>query len=307
MKNSSHNRFHRRHTVVPACLLAGLFFAACKPSEDGVQDVEDRLDRRVELVGEPNFRDLGGYRTADGRTVKTGIVYRSGKLSKLTDEDVGKVGELGVRTVISFLAPNEVEHDGADRVPDGVMEVSLPIDPRAGLEGILEELIHARKSGDFSKIPVEVNPEIHRVLVSEAREAYAGLFRKIIEDEKRPIVFHCSHGVHRTGTAAAILLSALGVPWETVREDYLLSNEYRKEEVLKRVEQLRDLAAEAEGVEPEEVDTTNIEAFYVLEGGYIDASLDEILKEYGTMDDYLRKGLGLSGKEIEALRAALLD
>ena len=124
---------------------------------------------------------------------------------------------------------------------------------------------------------------------------------------RRPLVMHCSHGVHRTGTAAAILLSALGVPWETVREDYLLSNRYRKDEVEKRIAQLRQMASEKQDIPPEKVDMTNIMAFYILEGTYIDATYDEIMKQYGSMDAYLYNGLGLSRAEIQNLRDELLE
>jgi protein-tyrosine phosphatase len=113
--------------------------------------------------------------------------------------------------------------------------------------------------------------------------------------------------VHRTGTAAAILLATLGVPWETVRQDYLLSNEYRKEEIEKRLGQLRQLAAENQGIAPDQVDTTNMEAFYILQGSYIDATRDHIIKDYGSLDQYLHKGLGLSKAEIEHLRTELLE
>ena len=120
-------------------------------------------------------------------------------------------------------------------------------------------------------------------------------------------MFHCSGGIHRSGTAAAILLSALGVPWETVREDYLLSNDYREEETRHRLSQLREKAAETLGVPLEEVDTTNMDAFYVLEASYIDAALDEITKEYGSAESYVREGLGLSDEEIQRLRTELLE
>ena len=88
----------------------------------------------------------------------------------------------------------------------------------AELTGIVNE---ARITGDFSKVPADLNPEIHRLLVVEAKDYYAKLLREIIAVDSQPLVYHCSHGVHRTGTATAILLSALGVPWENVREDYL--------------------------------------------------------------------------------------
>jgi len=129
----------------------------------------------------------------------------------------------------------------------------------------------------------------------------------IANPANRPLVFHCSHGVHRTGTGAAILLSALGVPWETVRADYLMSNTTRAAEVEHRLAQLRDLAAQNAGVAPEKIDTTNMEAFYVLQASYIDAALDQAVAEYGSMEAYIRDGLGITDEEVEALRAQLLE
>ena len=97
------------------------------------------------------------------------------------------------------------------------------------------------------------------------------------------------------------------MPWETVREDYLLSNKYRKAEVQKRIAELRDMAAKRQGISPDQVDMTNINAFYVLEAAYIDATLDEINKEFGSMDNYVREGLGLSDAEVQQLRDALVN
>ena len=290
--------------AVLGCLIGCNKEAPPQPPEGRV--VEAPAERHVALDGQPNFRDLGGYRTADGRTVKWGQVYRSGELPRLSDTDVAQLEELGILTVVNFLTPLEIERQGADRLPDGVREVSQPIS--GGAEGGLAKVVsEARQTGDFSRVPVELNAELHRLLVRDAREQYATLFRQITDPSNRPLVFHCSHGVHRTGTAAAILLATLGVPWEEVREDYLLSNDYRKEEVEERLAQLRRLAAENQGLEPDKVDTTNMEAFYILEGSYIDASYNEIIERYGSMDGYLLKGLGLTPAEIEQIRTELLE
>jgi len=102
-------------------------------------------------------------------------------------------------------------------------------------------------------------------------------------------------------------LSALGVPWETVREDYLLSNTFRAEENEKRIKQLTNEAAKTLGIPPEDVDTTNIVAFYILQGDYIDGTLEVIEKEYGSIKNYLSKGLGLSQEELNVLREQLLE
>ena len=262
--------------------------------------------RHIDLDGQPNFRDLGGYKTADGRTVKWGEVYRSGELPRLSDGDVIVLETLEIGTVVNFLTIEEIEARGPDRLPDGVDEVALPMD--SGEMGDLTAVVlEARTTGDFSEVPPDINPDIHRRLMVEGRDYYAALLREIADPSNRPLVFHCSHGIHRTGTAAAILLSALGVPWETVRADYLLSNTYRQEEIDHRLAQLRDHHAENTGVSPEEVDTTNMEAFYILQGAYIDAALEQAIGEFGSMEAYIRDGLRISDEEVEELKRQLLE
>lgn len=251
--------------------------------------------RHIELDGQSNFRDLGGYEAADGRTIKWGAVYRSGRLTKLSDEDVARLEALGIRTVVNLLTEDDVELYGRDRVPEGVQEISLPIDSETATK-LANRASAALKSGDFSQIPPELNPEIHRLLVHDGQAQYGELLRLIADPAQRPLLFHCSHGVHRTGTGAAILLTALGVPWETVREDYLLSNIYREAEVQQRLGQLRAMAAEKQGVDPEAVDMANMEAFMVQDGSYIDATLDEVEQAYGSFAGYM-----------DALRIATAD
>ena len=82
-------------------------------------------DRHIALAGQSNFRDLGGYRTTDGRTVKWGQVYRSGELGQCTGEDVATMETLGLRTVVSFLLPEEIEKHGPDRLPEGTRNSSV--------------------------------------------------------------------------------------------------------------------------------------------------------------------------------------
>lgn len=260
----------------------------------------------MRLEGQPNFRDLGNYETVDGRRVKSGEVYRSGELSHLNDEDVAEFESLGIRTVVNFLLPEEIEKNGPDRLPPGVTEVAQPIEGERAGELTLE-VTAAIQSAAFEKIPPEMNPEFHRLLADEGKDRYAALLRDAADPSKRPLVFHCSHGVHRTGTATAILLSALGVPWEAIREEYLLTNDYRAKEVEGTLVKIRQAAAKRLGVTPEEVDMSNVEAFYILDGSYIDGTLDHAVTEYGSMETYIRDGLGITDEEIETLREELLQ
>ena len=298
----------------PAGLFAGLFlsFALVGCSERADQSAgtagpeAQQPERHIALQGQPNFRDLGGYTSADGRTVRWGQVYRSGELPRLTDADVERLAALDIRTVVDFLTEAERAARGPDRLPAGVRKLDLPM--QAGNLGELAGVVsEARRTGDFSEISPDINPDIHRLLIVEGRDYYATLLRELADPGKRPLVFHCSHGIHRTGTATAILLSALGVPWETIREDYLLSNVYRQDEIERRVGELRQLYASNNDMPVEQVDSTNIEAFYILQGSYIDAALDRAITDYGSMQDYIRDGLGITDAEVLQLQQQLLE
>lgn len=129
------------------------------------------------------------------------------------------------------------------------------------IEEVVEDLIAARKDGDFSKIPVGINPDVHSLLVDEGKDPCARLLQEVIEANGKPLAYRCSHGIHRTGTATAILLSIVVVPWDTIREDYLLSNEYRAAENKKRIAALDDLADQNPDVTNRKANLANIEAF----------------------------------------------
>ncbi len=268
-------------------------------------DAEVAPQRHVPLEGQPNFRELGGYQTSDGRTVIWGQVFRSGELPELTDEDVARLESLGLRTMVNFLLPEEIEMHGPDRLPTGIRQVQHPITGERTAELSLS-VQQSIRTGQFENIPPEMNVEFHRLLLDDGKAEYAALLRELMDPANRPLAYHCSHGVHRTGTASAIVLSALGVPWETVREDYLLSNTYRSEEIEAQLARIRQAVATDRGVAPDQVDMANVEAFYMLDGTYIDGTLERAIEEFGSMEGYIREGLGISDEEIQLLRAELL-
>lgn len=102
-----------------------------------------------------------------------------------------------------------------------------------------------------------------------------------------------------------MLLSLLGVPWETVKDDYLLSNEIRKHEIEQRIDALSQLAIENENITDKEENLNNIKAFYILDGEYIGGTINAITKEYGSVEKYLNE-LGISDDEIEQIRNLML-
>jgi protein-tyrosine phosphatase len=264
---------------------------------------QQQNDRRIELVGQDNFRDLGGYETSDGRRVKWRHLYRSGELSELSDDDVDKLADLGIRTVVDLRGETEVAKKGPGRLPPGATRTSIAIEP-GDLSPILGP---AFVTGDFSVVPEDLLLQINREYVRDWRHRLAALLHVAADPANCPLVFHCTQGKDRAGINAAILLSALGVPWETVVEEYLLSNSQRRVGAEAGLKTLRESAARQRGITPEEVDMSNIRGLFFVHTSYLGAAHDEITKEFGSVEAFIRDGIGWSDSDLRHLRDGLLE
>ena len=261
------------------------------------------MERHIPLSGQPNFRDLGGYTASDGRRVKWGLVYRSGELSQLGQEDVRKLAELRIKTVVDLRSPEEVAARGQGRLPEGATLRSMPI----ASSDMFKKLIPSLLAGDFSKVPAGLLDNVNRHLVRNFSMQYGGLLRALSDPASRPLVFHCTQGKDRAGFGAAIVLSALGVPWETVVEDYLLSNHYRKADNDKMLGMIRSLAAKQGGDEGEETAFQRVEGLLYVKEQNLQAARAEILDRYGSIEGYLMEALGCSKDDLEQMRDELLE
>jgi len=278
-------------------------FAGQAQPEKQTKNESKTHERLVKLEGQPNFRDLGGYRTADGRTVKWGMIFRSGQLSKLSDSDLSILKGLKIRTVVDLRGPSEVETRGKDRLPEGARNVSYPID-----------VMGTAKTGNGQSAPAgppapkgDFMLQATRSIMLNRTDVYSALIKELAATENRPLVFHCTQGKDRAGIGAAIVLTVLGVPWETVREDYLLTNIYRKEENEKDLKDMRDGIAKKDGIPPEQVDLSRYEPMYYVKPEYIDAARQDVISKFGSMETFIREGLGISDEMVKRLRNELLE
>lgn len=260
-------------------------------------------ERQIKLEGQDNFRDLGGYRTTDGHTVKWGLIYRAGQISKLTDADASRLKELKIRTVVDLRGASEIETRGKDRLPEGARSISLPID--------LNSLPKMENEGSASAGPSanRTDPMLQatRSIMLAKTDVYSALIRELSNPQNRPLLFHCTAGKDRAGVGAAIVLTLLGVPWETVREDYLLSNHYHRDETERGLKILRNNLAKKQGIPPEQVDMSSYESMFYVKLEYIDAAHQDVINKYGSMEAYFNKALGISKDMIKRLRKELLE
>ena len=170
-------------------------------------------DRRVALDGLHNFRDLGGYLATDGRRVRTGLVYRSDALHRMTEADVARVRALGLASVVDLRAPDEVAHVGTGRIDElGATYHSLPTKP-------------AVLGADASEGPPESAPERYHGYLAEGPGCFAGLATLLADPDATPLVLFCNAGKDRTGVTSAMVLGLLGVPDETIAADYALTQD----------------------------------------------------------------------------------
>jgi protein-tyrosine phosphatase len=255
-------------------------------------------ERVLPLEGAHNFRDLGGYTTGDGRHVRWGRVYRSDDISKLSDEDIGYLSRLGLRLVCDFRSDAE-RADAPDRLPSPAPETALlsisdsVVDPTA-----LRERILSGDLGDldFAQLLIDGN----RSFASRFTAQYREMFERLGDAQGLPALLHCTAGKDRTGFGAALVLLALGVPEKTVYDDYLLTNATtasRTERVLWFI-RLRSFGR---------ADIDRIRPLFEARREYLSAGLDEVARDDGSVDRYLRETLGIDDARRAKLQAALLD
>ena len=245
--------------------------------------------RRPSIDGESNFRDLGGYEAADGRRVRWGAVYRSGGLSRLTDAGVEDLAGLSLKVVCDFRSDEEREVYPSRLPADDPPAVAhLGIRPKEGAQ--MRDLVLSGKAK-----PEDVAAayrSIYRAYVLDHAAQYADLFRYLGDAGSFPLVFHCAAGKDRTGVAAALILTALGVPRETILADYLLTNDV-----------WRYRGGGGVDTVPQELRET----FVAARRDYLEAALGAVHEVHGTVDAYLRDALGVSESARGRLRDHLLE
>ena len=193
------------------------------------------------VAGAYNVRDVGGYRTEDGKTVKTGLLYRSGDLNRLFDRDTDYLFyKLGINTVIDFRSDTERE-ENPDIRRNKAVDVHLPInddivapysrvttDMTPG-DTVMNDGYTYLGGGRYSYTPRGGTEIAYDGSASNGSIAQYKAFFDELKSAQGPLLFHCSAGKDRTGVATAFLLAILGVDRESIISDYLKSGEYVKD------------------------------------------------------------------------------
>lgn len=248
--------------------------------------------RNVNIPVIQNFRDLGGYKSTDsGKTVRFGMLYRSAQIDSIPRCSRRELKNMGVRTIIDLRSENERQsYPQLNNQEFNIIHIPiLTGNMEKILQGIQEERI---KSDTIYRLVERMNRE----LVSNYRKEYKELFSVLLNRNNYPAVIHCTSGKGRTGVVSALLLAALGVNDEVIMGDYRLSNDYFNIPKASRY-------AYKLPVNSQEAITT----IYSAKEDFLNAAREQIEAEYGSVQGYLKKGIGLSAEEIEQLRSILLE
>jgi len=280
----------------------GLFFLL----NYGDGDVYSSL-RQMHLIsvyGASNFRDFGGYSTARGKKVKWKQLYRSSNLSALTDMGLGTFESLGIRMVIDLRTSKEI-NEAPDRLPQGVDWQNIILNEKKITDAFILALTEGITDGlEFDKL-VEHYGEFYIKNVGQYRK----LLPYVMSSDNRPIDIHCTGGASRTGLTVALIQLILGVTEVEVMDDFLLTNEITAWDIQQNVESFRKIIFAKTGQEPTEEDMERLTNFVTMHSEYLQAALDGVVKEYVSVDNFIRNedyGLGITDEQRRAFRASLL-
>lgn len=254
-------------------------------------------ERLLPLQGGRNFRDLGGYRTADGRHVKWNMLFRSGSMHGLTDADYVALEKRGIRVVCDFRDTRERAAEPVNWPAAGAPRV-LSEDYRLDMAGFMPggdrttwtpETARAAMTASYPRMLVQFHGQYRRMF----DELLAG---------HAPLAFNCAAGKDRTGIAAALLLTALGVPRETVIQDYLLTNRYLDGG------KMLGKDAQANAANPlAQLPPAVAQVLLAADRRYIEAAFRVLDTHPGGATGWLRDEMGLSRADLVRLRGAYLE
>jgi protein-tyrosine phosphatase len=260
------------------------------------------IERLLPLEGGRNFRDLGGYETADGRRVRWGRLYRSGVLSYLSDVDHDRLVALDIRVLCDLRTARERAREPTQWRNPHTAQLSWNYDPsHTSLRSYLAQA--AEYSAETTRQSMLT---LYRNLPTLFTPQYRELFARVARAEL-PVVFHCSAGKDRTGLAAALILTSLGVPRPTVIADYALTDQLVDLEHALFRHPRGSIGVGDEFSALSSVDPAARAPLLRAMPEYLEAAFAQIERNHGSVESYLSSELGVTQEAAAALRLHLLE
>ncbi|WP_209446080.1 tyrosine-protein phosphatase [Streptomyces sp. MZ04] len=284
-------RVERATRVSLPGLAPGRHYVSVAPVDGGAAVLA--AERVVPLEGASNFRDLGGYRTKDGGRTRWGLVFRADALDRLTTADLAVIDRLGLQVAYDLRTDGE-RAKAPSTLPTAVRREVFGIGGEAARATPLGELF---RSGRTDAIPDDFLHRVYLDMVEHDATALGRVLTALATPDGVAAVIHCTAGKDRTGLAAALLLSVLGVDDAAVLDDYALSRIYFSE---RRMARLLPKLAEFG------LDLERYQEMFGAPRRAMSTTLDALRGRYGSVENYLTGTAGVTPETIVALRARLV-
>jgi protein tyrosine/serine phosphatase len=249
--------------------------------------INDYTDRHYPFEGCFNFRDIGGYRAADGRTVRWGRYYRAGRQDRMTERDLQRMKELGITTQIDLRRPDEVQEQGRGPLETlGAAYHNIAVIPEGGTDQL------SRLVGDTA-----ISGRRYLGYLDFGPATWIRMFELFTEARHHPVLVHCTAGKDRTGVTTAFLLAVLGVERALIEADYILTNQ--------------DVARQVDFIEstlglPEGMDRPGMMRIAGVPENAMAEFLDGLEERWGGPVEYLRS-IGVREETLATVRENFLE
>ena len=257
-------------------------------------------ERVITMDSLTNFRDLGGYLTEDGKRTKWGKLLRSAAHDSITDADAALLQKMGLKTVIDYRTTPEVADHPNKEVAGVVYRRISPMEnPNATNTLDVTQSMQMKSAEDAIAMLTGIN----KMLAADAycNSVYREVMNVVMDPAQVPFVQHCTSGKDRVGVGSATILMALGVPRETIMEDYLLSNENQIS-----ASKLGSGASSA-GMEITPEMMKMFAALTKVHKEYLEAFFATVDAKFGGTEGYLKQGLGLTDEDLARVKELYLE
>ncbi len=277
---------------IPFLLLVFISVFSCKTQYLSTPEYgKNMTEANFKIKKVKNFRTVGNIKNSEGRTLKEGKLYRSANLFRLKPKSFKTIEKIGIQEIIDLRNSKEIAQK-PNRLPEGIIYKN-----ESAFEDEGDQLEQARKlvlQGKVNGKDAEKRMlDFYRNYVTERPEVIRKIITEILESDT-PVLYHCTAGKDRTGIITALVLTILRFDRETIDNDYLLSNNYRRKLVDRRLWLARNLHF----IYPK-LDISVLEKLSWVETAYLDAAFNEINKKYGSTDRYIQEVLGITEDKRE--------
>lgn len=249
----------------------------------------------------PNARDLGGYIGAGGRRVETHRLLRTGKMFDLPESDIEYLQAYGVNQIIDLRTESEIKKWPDTPIP-GAQHIKLSVHggSTSGVDQRLQQLRDSYDRDQYAGFKTMCHQYTKSTMSKHAQRTYHEVFEALANNEEGATIFHCSEGKDRTGLAAVGILYILGVDLETIRQDYLFSNQ-----MLNNYRAKMDQKIAKEG--GNSILRAAVRSLGSVANEYLDTALLLMKENYGSIDNYLEQALGVDQELKRRLRDLYLE